>query len=150
MICHQKSFVGLAKGSEIYPGPLATSWCIHSWCASCKYEHYSDVIMSAMASQITSIWTVWSTVCSGAHQRKHQIFVSLAFVREIHRWPVDFPHKGSVTWKMLSFDDVIMIKRHFHEFWVTCVKGVTSTITKERQAENDYQIKRRRHEGMPF
>ena len=30
----------------------------------------SDVTVSAMASQITSIWTVCSSVCSGAHQRK--------------------------------------------------------------------------------
>ena len=33
-------------------------------------SHYSDVIMSAMVSQIVSI--VYSTVCSGADQRKHQ------------------------------------------------------------------------------
>ena len=47
-------------------------------------------------------------VCSGADQRKHQRPASLAFVRGIHRWPVDSPHKGSVTRKMCSFDDVIM------------------------------------------
>ena len=26
----------------------------------------------------------------------------------IHRWPVNSPHKGSVTWKMFPFDDVMM------------------------------------------
>ena len=26
----------------------------------------------------------------------------------IHRWPVNSPHKEPVTWKMLSFDDVIV------------------------------------------
>ena len=40
------------------------------------------------------IITVFSAICSGAHQRKHQIPVSLAFVRWIHRWPVDYPQKG--------------------------------------------------------
>ena len=30
------------------------------------------------------------------------------FVREIHRWPVDSPHKWPVTRKMFPFDDVIM------------------------------------------
>ena len=30
------------------------------------------------------------------------------FMRGIHWWPVDSPHKGPVTWKMVSFDDVIM------------------------------------------
>ena len=49
-----------------------------------------------------------STVCSGADQRKHQSSASLAFVRGIHRWPVNSPHKGPVTRKMFPFDDVIM------------------------------------------
>ena len=48
------------------------------------------------------------TVCSGADQRKYQSSVSPAFVSGIHWWPVNSPHKGPVTWKMLSFDDVIM------------------------------------------
>ena len=33
--------------------------------------HYSTVTMSNMASQITSISTVCSNVCSGAHETKH-------------------------------------------------------------------------------
>ena len=32
----------------------------------------------------------------------------LAFVKGIHRWPVDSPQKGPVTWKMFPLDDVIM------------------------------------------
>ena len=40
-----------------------------------------------------------------ADQRKHQSSASLAFVREIHRWPVNFPHKGPITRKMFLFDD---------------------------------------------
>ena len=50
-----------------------------------SYRHYNDFIMSAMASQITSVSMVRSTVCSGADQRKHQSSASLAFVRGIHR-----------------------------------------------------------------
>ena len=34
--------------------------------------------------------------------------MSLGFVRGIHRWSVNCPHKGSVTRKMFPFDDVIM------------------------------------------
>ena len=75
--------------------------------------------MSAMASQITSLTIVYTTVYSrrrskkttvysGTDQRRHQSFASLAFVREIHRWPVNSPHKGPVTRKMFPFDDVIM------------------------------------------
>ena len=72
-------------------------------------QHYSDVIMSMMASHITSVSIVYLTVCSGPAQRKHLNSASLAFVRRIHRWPVNSPHKGPVTRKMFPFDDVIMI-----------------------------------------
>ena len=71
-------------------------------------HRYSDVIMSAMASQITSPTIVYSTVYLGTDERKHQSSASLAFVRGIHRWPVNSPHKGPVTRKMFPFDDVIM------------------------------------------
>ena len=47
--------------------------------------HYIDVIMTTMASQITSLTVVYSTVYSDAHQRKHQSSASLAFVWGIHR-----------------------------------------------------------------
>ena len=72
-------------------------------------NHYNDVIMGAMVSEITSLPIVYSTVYLGADQRKHQIPASLAFVRGIYRWPVDCPHKGPVTQEMLPFGDVIMM-----------------------------------------
>ena len=83
--------------------------------------HYSDIIMGAMASQITSLMIVYSTVYSGADQRKHQSSTSLAFVQGIHQWPVNSSHKGPVRRKMFPFDDIIMygfpaiIMRHFTE-----------------------------------
>ena len=69
-------------------------------------HHYGDVIMGAIAYQITSLTVVYSTVYSDADQRKHQS--SLAFVREIHRGTVNSPHKWPVTRKMFPFDDIIM------------------------------------------
>ena len=71
--------------------------------------HYNDVIMRAIASQITSLTIVYSTVSSGADERKHQSSASLAFVRGIPRSPVNSPHRGSVMRKMFPFDDVIML-----------------------------------------
>ena len=65
-------------------------------------EHYSDVIMGTIASQITSFTIVYSTVYSDADQRKHQSSASLAFVRGIHRGPVNSPHKWPVTRKMMT------------------------------------------------
>ena len=70
-----------------------------------QYFHCYDVIMGAIVSQITSLY---STVYSEADQSKHQSSASLAFVQEIHRGPVNFPHKWPVTRKMFPFDDVIM------------------------------------------
>ena len=64
--------------------------------------------MTPIASQITSLTVVYSTVYSDADQRKHQSSASLAFVWGIHRGPVNSPHKGPVTRKMFPFDDVIM------------------------------------------
>ena len=76
--------------------------------ASLVTTHYNDVTMGSMASQITSLTIVYSVVYSGADQRKHQSSASLAFVRGIHRGPVNFPHKWPVTRKMFPLDDVIM------------------------------------------
>ena len=53
--------------------------------------------MSAMASHITGVSIVCSIVGSGVDQRKHQSSASLAFVRGIHRWPVNSTHKRPVT-----------------------------------------------------
>ena len=87
------------------------SW---QWKSSQDFNyHYSDVIMGAMASQITSLTIVYWTVYSEADQRKHQSSASLAFVRGIHRWPTQMAssaenvsiwwrhhgaHKSSVKW----------------------------------------------------
>ena len=71
-------------------------------------KHYGDVIMGGIASQITSLTIVYSTIYSDTDQRKHQSSASLAFVWGIHRSPVNSPHKGPVTRKMFPFDDVIM------------------------------------------
>ena len=68
--------------------------------------------MGTIASQITSLTIVYSTIYSDADQRKHQSPASLAFVRGIHRGPVNSPHKRPVTRKMFPFDDVIMIVDH--------------------------------------
>ena len=75
----------------------------------CRQNHYDDVIMTTMASQITSPTLFYSIVYSGADQRKHQSSASLALVRGIHRGPVNSPHKWPVTRKRFPFDDVIMM-----------------------------------------
>ena len=74
-------------------------------------SHYNDFIMSAMASQITSLTIVYS----GADQRKHWSSASLAFVSIVNS-----PHKEAATRKcfhlMTSFWELISFKcgiRHY-------------------------------------
>ena len=82
--------------------------CLHIRSAPWCICHYNNVIMSVMAFQITSLTIVCSNVYSATDQRKHQCSASLVFVRGIHRWPVNSPHKGPVTQKMFPFEDIIM------------------------------------------
>ena len=67
-----------------------------------SWEQYSDVIMSAIASQITSLMIVYSTGCSGPNQRKHQSSASLDFVRGIHRWPMNFPSNVEKSFHLMK------------------------------------------------
>ena len=103
---------------SMYPeGSKVQAWyfrqaCIYSALASgMELLHYNAVIMSAMVSQINSLTFVYSSVYSGADQRKHQSSASRAFVRGNHRWLVNSPRKGPVTRKMFPFDDVIMLSK---------------------------------------
>ena len=80
---------------RIFPGTKYLKKCIQEiwreWTFSLQIQlnHYSDVIISAMASEITSITIVYSILYSGADQRKHRSAASLASVKGIHRSPVN-------------------------------------------------------------
>ena len=84
---------------------------------------YTDVIMSAVVSQITGVYIVYSAICPCVDQRKHHRSASLDFVRGIDRWPVNSPHKGTVTRQMFPFDDVIMLSWFLLPclHWVSCM-----------------------------
>ena len=94
--------------------------------------------MGAIASPITSLTIVYSTVYSDADQRKHRSSASLAFVRGIHRGPVNSPHKWPVTRKMVPVDDVIMNnERMLHitnNHWLlgqSCDCPIASDVTRK-------------------
>ena len=95
---------------------VGKSW---AWCDAQHHSvamimmHYDDVIIGAIASQITSLTIVYSTVYSGADQSKHQSSASLAFVWGIHRGSVNSPHKWPVTRKMFPFVLNIFYLPHF-------------------------------------
>ena len=73
-------------------------------------SHYDDVIMGAMASQITSPTIVYWTVCSGADQRKWQSSASLAFVWGSSPWT------GELTAQMARNAENVSIWWHHHKY----------------------------------
>ena len=89
--------------------------------------HYNDVIMSAMASQITGVLIVYSTVCLGVDQRKHQSSASLAFEQEIHQWPVNSQRASNA-------ENVSIWWRHHgtrlrHVAWCPLLGGYPNTLS---------------------
>ena len=84
--------------------------------------------MSAIASQITSLTIVYSTVYSGADQGKHESSASLAFVRGIHRERVNSRHKCPVTLKMFPFDDVILVDYMDLSVWERLLNLITQSF----------------------
>ena len=90
--------------------------------------YYNDVIMGAMASQIPSLTIVYSSVSSGADQRKYQNSASLAFVRGSSPVTgVNSSHKGPVTRKKFPFDDVMM--NHDNTDLMRCAKLYSGYFT---------------------
>ena len=82
--------------------------------------------MKAIASQITGVSIVYSTVYSGTYQRKYQSFASLTVVNGNSTVTVNSPHKGPVTRTMLPFDYVIMTI--FNRAW-DCYHDNTGNIS---------------------
>ena len=96
--------------------------------------HYGDVIMGAMASQITCPMIVYSAFYSGADQRKHHSSAPLAFVRGIHRWQVNSPYKGPVTRRVFPFDDVIMRNFAITRLYTAIIEQLTYFVALPKQA----------------
>ena len=123
-----------------------------------RHFHYDDVIMGAMASQITSLTIVYSTVNSGADERKHQSSASLAFVWGSHREPVNSPHKWPVTRKMFPFNDVIVLQTAFKVPFLgwkslcfdSNFSDVCSSVFHKQPASNDSGngLASHRHQGI--
>ena len=101
--------------------------------------HYSDAIMSTMASHIICVSIVCRTVCSGVDQRNHQNSASLAFVSGIHPWPVDFHHNSCKTnsnecvslrrWSKINISQ--QINGDFHERINDCKEAFVQAFSFE-------------------
>ena len=85
--------------------------------------HYTDVIMSAMASQITSLTIVYSTVYSGANQRKHQSSASLAFVTGTGEFPAQRASNAenvSIWWRYDWVHGRLIFFLKICKYWQKC------------------------------
>ena len=85
--------------------------------------------MSMMASQITSLTIVYSTVYPWRRSKKTSKLHITGLCGGIHRWPVNSLHKGPVMRKMFPFDCVII---HFIEFqlrWIQYDKIQRQIVT---------------------
>ena len=96
--------------------------------------------MGTIASQITSLTIVYSTVYSDADERKHQSSASLAFVWGIHRGPGTSPHKWPITRKMFPFDDVIMYVQKAVQYWACECKSRTAGRFLSHKASNTERV----------
>ena len=104
-----------------------------------KVFHSNDVIMSAMASQITSASIVYTTVCSGADQRKYQNSAPLAFVRGIYRWPVNSPHAlPTVITINITTREIIEAKALILTSW--SISETTLIVITKIQPQNNRSI----------
>ena len=96
--------------------PKAPSWCFCVW----GFHHYNDVIMGTVASQITSLTIVYSTVYSDADQRKHQSSASLAFCAGNSLRTREFPAQ------MASYTENVSIWWHHHDGLMSMCPGSNS------------------------
>ena len=85
-------------------------WCHPGTFIPVKY-HYNDVIMSAVASQITSLTIVYPTVYSGADQRENQISALLALCAGNSPVTGEFP-----TQRASNAENASIWRRH-HDSW---------------------------------
>ena len=111
--------------------PVFQHWAslLYCYCYICGHNIALQWrIMRTMVSQITGASIACSAVCSGADQRKHQNSAPLAFVRGIHRWPADSPHKGPVTRKMFPFYDVILVNQPLQMYRFLCTIVVVFAV----------------------
>ena len=87
--------------------------------------HYSGIIISTMASQMTGMSTVCSIVCTCTHQRKHQSSASLAFCEGKP------PVTGGFPSQRASYMETVSIWQRHHD-----IRHVRSCYIASRQPKS--------------
>ena len=79
--------------------------CLCFLCIFLGYNwHYNDVKLTSRSLKSRTIRLFFLTAYANPYQSPHY----WPFVRGVHWWPMNSPHKGPVTRKKLACDDVIM------------------------------------------
>ena len=111
-----------------FPGSnyISSALIFVAWHLSC---HYNDVIMSTIASQITSLTIVYSTVYSGADQIKHQSSETSPGTGEFPTQMASYAENVSIWWRhhVLNFLEICTdcppmytLGQQFSDFSSTC------------------------------
>ena len=132
LIIEEQHRYTLSPGAWMYAISLKTCLTLHTLCtvilldqrsANTQFvcffsinSYYCDVIMGAMALQITSLTIVYSTLLFIRISKKTSK-LSVAGLC-VGNSPVNSPHKWLVTLKMFPFDDVIMPAAWYTYGWM--------------------------------
>ena len=112
--------IAIFSGLIVFNNPSYTQHCMFSH-PGLRCLLLSPTTHHCYCITMTSYWARWrlkspalrlftQPFIQGADHRKHQSTASLAFVRGIHRWPVNSLHKRPATRKMFPSDDGIMVR----------------------------------------
>ena len=122
---------------EIYQGEVKWGYSIHNTSRTTGKLTFFEILLGWRHNEHDGVSNHQPHDCLinrlfKAQTKENQSSASLDFVRGIHRWPVNSPHKGAVTRKMLPFDNVIMLyhktPNHKRVCWVPFAVVILSAI----------------------
>ena len=123
-------------------------------------QHYNDVIMGAMASQITSLTIGLLNRLFGRRSKKTSKHCVTGLWQRIQRWPVNSLHKWPVMWKMFPFDDIMQAAYFWDNYvYFSCstpkkkvlfTKEMTSDQWTAVSSRNAYSLRNKGHWGKDF
>ena len=93
--------------------------CKRKWVSSYQgpaheYSHYNDVTWASWCLRLLASRMLVEhlfRLTSKNHENSHY----WSFVRGIHQWLVDSPHKGPEMWKMFPYNDAIIEWYYIHD-----------------------------------
>ena len=97
-------------------------------------QHYNDVIMGAMASQITSLTISLLNRLFRPRSKKTSKHCVTGLWQKIQGWPVNSLHKWPVMWKMFPFDDIMQAAYFWDNY--RQVSNISRTLVGNKIVDN--------------